>query len=439
MALSTQTVVSDGTLVLLDISIEYLDRSEITVYFNSTPTTAWAWVGTTDKQITFSPAVPAGVTVLVKRTTVLSSLRHSFSLGAAFTAQYLDESLLQVLHITQEAVEANFSSDFYAPLNLHMNQIHNVADPTSPQDVATKAWSETGMTAQLASATAQANAAATSASEAAASKTAADADAASALASKNAAALSETNAAASATSASGSATSATASASSASGSATAAANSATAAQTAEASTLLTYDAFDDRWLGTKAVAPTLDNDGNALLVGAAYYDSVALELRIWTGTVWTTVMSRTAATGSARIPSGLSSERDVSPSVGFFRFNTTLNQFEGYNGTAWDAVGGNAVKAWVNFNGTGTVAIRAAYNVSSITDNGVGDYTVNFANALADSNYGFHFSVAATAATDPNGVTQGRGTNTTAGFRFMCGYNSTIPSDPDYVAAVALR
>jgi len=44
-------------------------------------------------------------------------------------------------------------------------------------------------------------------------------------------------------------------------------------------------------------------------------------------------------------------------------------------------------KAWVNFNGTGTVAIRASNNVSSITDNGVGDYTVNFTTALADANY----------------------------------------------------
>lgn len=44
-------------------------------------------------------------------------------------------------------------------------------------------------------------------------------------------------------------------------------------------------------------------------------------------------------------------------------------------------------KAWVNFNGTGTVAIRAAYNVSSITDNGTADYTVNFTTAMADANY----------------------------------------------------
>lgn len=50
-----------------------------------------------------------------------------------------------------------------------------------------------------------------------------------------------------------------------------------------------------------------------------------------------------------------------------------------------------AAKAWVNFNGTGTVAIRAQMNVSSITDNGTADYTVNFTNALTDSNYGVSF------------------------------------------------
>ena len=44
-------------------------------------------------------------------------------------------------------------------------------------------------------------------------------------------------------------------------------------------------------------------------------------------------------------------------------------------------------RAWVNFNGTGTVAIRASGNVTSITDNGTGDYTVNFTTALPDVNY----------------------------------------------------
>lgn len=44
-------------------------------------------------------------------------------------------------------------------------------------------------------------------------------------------------------------------------------------------------------------------------------------------------------------------------------------------------------KAWVNFNGSGTVAIRASGNVSSITDNGTGNYTVNFTTAMPDVNY----------------------------------------------------
>jgi hypothetical protein len=46
-----------------------------------------------------------------------------------------------------------------------------------------------------------------------------------------------------------------------------------------------------------------------------------------------------------------------------------------------------AARAWVNFNGTGTVAIRASGNVSSITDNGTGQYIVNFTNAMPDTNY----------------------------------------------------
>lgn len=44
-------------------------------------------------------------------------------------------------------------------------------------------------------------------------------------------------------------------------------------------------------------------------------------------------------------------------------------------------------KAWVNFDGTGTVAIRESFNVNSITDNGTANYTINFTNALADANY----------------------------------------------------
>ena len=48
---------------------------------------------------------------------------------------------------------------------------------------------------------------------------------------------------------------------------------------------------------------------------------------------------------------------------------------------------GQLAKAWVNFNGTGTVAIRDDFNISSITDNGTGLYTVNFTTAMANTDY----------------------------------------------------
>ena len=57
-------------------------------------------------------------------------------------------------------------------------------------------------------------------------------------------------------------------------------------------------------------------------------------------------------------------------------------------------------KAWVNFNGTGTVAIRASGNVGSITDLGTGIYRVNFTNAMTDANY----SVSGSSDRVPDGI-----------------------------------
>jgi hypothetical protein len=67
------------------------------------------------------------------------------------------------------------------------------------------------------------------------------------------------------------------------------------------------------------------------------------------------------------------------------RIDSSSNfQFNSGYGSVATAYG---CRAWVNFNGTGTVAIRASGNVSSITDNGTGDYTVNFTTAMPDNDY----------------------------------------------------
>lgn len=73
---------------------------------------------------------------------------------------------------------------------------------------------------------------------------------------------------------------------------------------------------------------------------------------------------------------------------------------------------GTLCRAWVNFNGTGTVAIRASFNVSSITDNGTGNYTVNFTTAMPDANYSVVIAAQETSAGARDGFLQIRGGGT---------------------------
>ena len=86
---------------------------------------------------------------------------------------------------------------------------------------------------------------------------------------------------------------------------------------------------------------------------------------------------------------------------------TTTLTLPASSGTVLDDASVGVCRAWVNFNGTGTVAIRAAFNVSSITDNGTGNYTVNFTTAMPDNNYASPTSVS-------RGTGGGSDTNRTA-------------------------
>jgi len=90
----------------------------------------------------------------------------------------------------------------------------------------------------------------------------------------------------SASNANTSAGNASTSATNASNSATSAGNVQTAAEAARDATLAAYDSFDDRYLGAKSSNPTLDNDGNALLAGALYYNTTVPEMRLYTGSAW---------------------------------------------------------------------------------------------------------------------------------------------------------
>ena len=179
---------------------------------------------------------------------------------------------------------------------------------TASNSASAAATSATSAATSATSSATSASAAATSASSALTSQTAAATSATSAATSATAAATSATSAAASATAAATSATSAATSASSALTSQTAAATSAADAATSASSAATTYDNFDDRYLGAKSTAPTVDNDGNALITGAMYFNSVSGVMSVWSGSAWVainTTSSYSAPTlGSTLIPSG---------------------------------------------------------------------------------------------------------------------------------------
>ena len=99
-------------------------------------------------------------------------------------------------------------------------------------------------------------------------------------------------------------------------------------------------------------------------------------------------------------------------SAGLFQFNS------GYGSVA-TAYG---CRAWVNFNGTGTVAIRASGNVTSITDNGTGDYTANFTTSMPNINYSTVTNGTRSGAGFIGGIVGGQGgsTGATASYRVRC-------------------
>ena len=163
-------------------------------------------------------------------------------------------------------------------ITLNANKITSTATPVTDDTLTRKGYVDS----ILGSATS----AATSAAAALVSETAAAGSATAAASSATTATTQASAASTSATAAASSASSASSSATSSANSATASATSATAAATSAANAEAAYDSFDDRYLGSKASAPTLDNDGNALLEGALYWNSTSKDLWVYNGTAW---------------------------------------------------------------------------------------------------------------------------------------------------------
>ena len=115
--------------------------------------------------------------------------------------------------------------------------------------------------------------------------------------------------------------------------------------------------------------------------------------------------------------------------------------------TLQDATGSNqpamvgAAKAWVNFDGSGTVAIRAAFNVSTITDNGPGDYTVNFTTAMVDANYAWTHGVSDGGTTGYGRTVNPKSSSTksTTQFQVEVQDEANTVNDPTYLCLAFFR
>jgi len=133
-------------------------------------------------------------------------------------------------------------------------------------------------------------------------------------------------------------------------------------------TAITVDGSQNVGIGTSSPAFPLDVAG-------------AIRGNSWIGRANTSVPSADAAI-----------YRPADNTLGFSTANTERMRIDSSGNLSFNSGYGSVAtaygcRAWVNFNGTGVVAIRASGNVTSITDNGTGDYTVNFTTAMPDANY----------------------------------------------------
>ena len=387
--------VDDATVSTSDYSVT-LVGSTATVVFNTAPASA--------AKIVVRRIVPKTQTVDYVPYDTFPAETHEAALDKL---TQIDQQLQEEIDRAMQMPVSDSTTSSYLPLpsagkalkwNAAANALENSADAVDgiTTDAAASA---TAAAASAAAAATSATNASTSESNAASSattssnnatataadavSTAADAvstaaDAVSTAADSATATTQATNASNSATSASTSATNAATSEANALTYKNAAETAKTAAEAAQVAAELAADNFDDVYLGAKASDPTVDNDGDALTAGDMYYNTATSRMRVYDGSSWadvavdaTTVVAKTSATGSGQLPAGTTAQRDGSPSAGFIRFNSTDGSFEGYDGSAWGAIGGGASGG----NGEATVfeneiTISEDYTITS-TYNGV--------------------------------------------------------------------
>lgn len=142
MAFSWQESVKPAGTQDIQCDIEYLDKSYIHVYLDGFETTGYTWTSSTN--IRLNTALAASTTVLLIRKTEREYLYIEFASGSPFIEVNVDSQNTQFLHLAQELVEGRAIPGFYGDISMNGYRITNVADPTDPQDAATKNYVDVG-------------------------------------------------------------------------------------------------------------------------------------------------------------------------------------------------------------------------------------------------------------------------------------------------------
>lgn len=310
---------ADGVTTDYLITWDYLDEDHIAVYVDGTSNAdpqanhTFTKLNNTTLRITdgVGGAIVSGAEIEIRRETPLLTRAITFADGSALLAEDLNKNSDYLLYSMQEVLDTvdaaaqdgalaaevatealrdeteGFKNETLAARNTTQGYLATVQSDAADADnhrIAAGASEVATATSEANSATSATNSA-NSATASANSATASAASAAASLASEQASAASETAAAASETAAAASET--------------AAAASEAAAATSEANAEAAFDNFDDRYLGSKATAPTVDNDGDALQTGALYWNSTNDTMYVWNGASWDTLNSTTGLADGA--------------------------------------------------------------------------------------------------------------------------------------------
>jgi len=140
---SVQIQVSDGTLSVINVSIEYFAREDITLYKNlgTTPLvlgTDWEWDTDTRINLLTSVPVPEDEYITVRRNTNKDRAYNIYDGNAPFSRETLDENFKQMIYLAQEFTEGNGLTGLFFPLDMNGFQIHNLGKGTAAADAVNK-------------------------------------------------------------------------------------------------------------------------------------------------------------------------------------------------------------------------------------------------------------------------------------------------------------